>query len=255
MSRRALHSPDSPPKLRPAPAAATALLAALRQVEIAVDAFNREADRIHDRYGIDVVPEMVFNTPEETGLDYFIEEAIAIVERKLPVAATYVASDQRWTGAQSPQQVIGLHKTAGENTVNYLTQMSVNEQQAKSKQDSLERSLKTVCGRPKKNGDPCQTRPLYQAAVGHQDGFGCRHHVTAEEKKTLEQSRVAIEAETACPGCRAVPGEACFIPADGGLSPSEAGLAMVDGEWPRVRVLGGVVIHVPRIELVHPSST
>ena len=128
-------------------------------------------------------------------------------------------------------------------------------QQAKSKKDALDRSLKTVCGRPKKNGDPRQTRPLYQAAVSHRDGFGCRHHATAEEKKALEQSRLAIEAETACPGCREMPGEACFIPTDGGLSPSEAGLTMVDGEWPRVRALGGVDIHVPRIQLVHPSSS
>lgn len=52
-----------------------------------------------------------------------------------------------------------------------------------------------------------------------------------------------------------MPGEACFIPTDGGLSPSEAGLTMVDGEWPRVRALGGVDIHVRRIQLVHPGSS
>ena len=37
-----------------------------------------------------------------------------------------------------------------------------------------------------------------------------------------------------------------------GLTPAQAGLTMVDGEWPRVRVLGGAEIHVPRIELIHP---
>jgi hypothetical protein len=43
-----------------------------------------------------------------------------------------------------------------------------------------------------------------------------------------------------------------LIPTEDGLTPAQAGLTMVDGEWPRVRVLGGAEIHVPRIELIHP---
>ncbi|RDH13811.1 hypothetical protein [Tsukamurella pulmonis] len=227
------------------------MITALRQVEIAVDKFNREATRIQAEYGIAVSSERVFNTSENTGLTHYIEAAIEIVARKLPVAV-YGSDRRRWTGAQSPQQVFALHEAAGDNTADYLTQMTLNVERIKAKKDDLNRSLKKKCLRPKADGMPCQMRPLYQAGVGHQDGFGCWRHATDDEKLELEKSRITIEVKTSCPGCKAGPGEACMIPTDEGLTPAQAGLTLVDGEWPRVRVLGGVDIHVPRIELIYP---
>lgn len=251
MSRRAERNRTPRRKPDPAPLDHIPLITALRQVEIAVGDFNREAARIQAEYGIAVWPERVVNTSENTGLAHYIEVAIGIVARKLPVAV-YSSNSRRWTGPQSPHHIIALHGAAGDNTADYLTQMSINVERIKAKKDDLDRSLKRICGRPKKNGDPCQMRPLYQAHAGHEDGFGCWRHVTGEEWRKLEQARTDIEAATSCPGCKAEPGEACFIPTDDGLTPAEADLKMVDGEWPRVRVLGGVDIHVPRIELVHP---
>lgn len=230
----------------------TPLITALRQVEIAVDGFNREAARIRTEYGIEIFPERVSNTPENTGLAHYIEAAIGIVARKLPVAV-YGSDGRRWTGVQSPRQVFALYEAAGDNTADYLTQMALNVERIKAKKNDLDRSLKKKCLRPKKGtGEPCQMRPLYQAGVGHQDGFGCWRHATDDEKLELEKSRIAIEVKTSCPGCKAGAGEACLIPTEDGLTPAQAGLTMVDGEWPRVRVLGGVDIHVPRIELIHP---
>ncbi|KXO87918.1 hypothetical protein AXK56_16285 [Tsukamurella pulmonis] len=220
-------------------------------MEIAVDDFNREAARIHAEYGIAISPERVFNTPENSGLEQYIEVAIGIVAGKRPVAV-YGSDSRRWTGAQSPRQVLALHEAAGDNTIDYLTQMALNIEVIKAKQDDLDRSLKKRCLRPNINGKPCQMRPLYQAGVGHQDGFGCWRHATDKEKRDLEESRISIEFKTSCPGCKARAGETCSIPTEGHLTPAQAGLKMVDGEWPRVRVLGGADIHVPRIELIHP---
>ncbi|WP_288338301.1 hypothetical protein [uncultured Gordonia sp.] len=251
MSRRAERNRTPRDKPQSAPLNHTPVIAALRQVEIAVAGFNREAARIHSEYGIAIAPERVVNTPESTDLARFIEVAIGIVARKLPVAV-YGSDSRRWTGAQSPRQVIALHGAAGDNTADYLTQMALNVEQIKAKKADLDRSLKTRCLRPKADGTPCQMRPLYQAGVGHQDGFGCWRHATDDEKLELEKSRMAIETKTGCPGCKAGPGEACLIPTENGLTPAQAGLTMVDGEWPRVRVLGGADIHVPRIELIHP---
>ena len=251
MSRRSDRSRTPRPKPAPTPLDHTPLITALRQVEIAVDGFNREAARIESEYGIAIAPERVFNTPEATGLTHYIEAAIGIVARKLPVAV-YGSDGRRWTGARSPRQVFALHEAAGDNIADYLTQMALNVERIKAKKDDLDRSLKQKCLRPKTNGKPCQMRPLYQAGVGHQEGFGCWRHATDDEKLELEKSRIAIETKTGCPGCKAEPGEACLIPTEDGLTPAQAGLTMVDGEWPRVRVLGGAEIHVPRIELIHP---
>ena len=249
MSRRSDRNRTPRPKPTSSPLDHTPLITALRQVEIAVDGFNREAARIEAEYGIAIYPERVGNM--HTDLVRYIEVAIGIVARKLPVAV-YGADSRRWTGPQSPRQVFALYEAAGDNTADYLTQMALNAERIKAKKDDLDRSLKQKCLRPKTNGKPCQMRPLYQAGVGHQEGFGCWRHATDEEKLELEKSRITIEVKTGCPGCKAGPGEACLIPTEDGLTPAQAGLTMVDGEWPRVRVLGGVEIHVPRIELIHP---
>lgn len=251
MSRRSERNRTPRLKPQPAPLDHTPLITALRQVEIAVDGFNREAARIHTECGNAIALERVFNTPENTGLTHYIEAAIGIVARKLPVSM-YGSDSRRWTGPQSPRQVIALHAAAGDNTTNYATQMALNVEHVKAKKDHLDRSLKKKCLRPKAGGTPCQMRPQYQAGVGHQDGFGCWRHATDEEKLELEKSRMSIEAKTGCPGCKAGPGEACLIPAEDGLTPAQAGLTMVDGDGPECA--SSVARHPRPADRSDPSS-
>ena len=131
MSRRADRNRTPRHKPAAAPLDHTPLMTALRQLEIAVDGFNREAARIETEYGIAIYPERVGNM--HTDLARYIEVAIGIVARKLPVAV-YGADSRRWTGPQTPRQVFALYEAAGDNTADYLTQMALNAERIKGQE-------------------------------------------------------------------------------------------------------------------------
>lgn len=226
----------------------------IREMHTAVNRFRAAAELLEVNYGIRISNPYAYGSDDVSTMCEVVAQAVSIVDDGLPVAE-FGADGRRWTGPQAPGNIVILNQLASDDGLDYWSQRDANERHSARQQNKLERELSTLCGRPRKgDGQPCRSKAMYRPGSGRDDGFGCHLHLTTDEKRQLEEAADTIERSVSCPGCAANAGESCRIPEDGGLTPSQAGLKLVDGEWARVRSVGGRRIHLPRIESAFPPA-
>lgn len=226
----------------------------MREMHTAVNRFRAAAELLEVEYGIRISNPYAYGSDDVSAMCEVVAQAVSIVADGLKVAE-FGPDGRRWTGPQAPGNIVTLHQLASDDDLDYWSRRNANERYIAEQQNMLERELSTLCGRPRKgDGQPCRSLAMYRPGSGRNDGFGCHLHLTTDEKRELEEAADTIERSVSCPGCSASAGEPCQIPEDGGLTPSQAGLKLVDGEWARVRSVGGRRIHLPRIESAFPSA-
>ena len=186
-----------------------------------------------------------------------LAQAWQIVRSNTPVAAAAPHSWERvdeswrrWRGPLHAGAILDMADLAQPSDAGYLTQLQANADYFAEKERRQKEDRSTKCGRPTSTGSACSNQATYvPGGKGFQSGAAChRHHTEDEKQRIIELFRLSI-ATVDCPGCTAKAGAECRLGDD-----AAPDLILVNGEWPRVRHIGGVQAHDVRLDALHVEA-